>query len=113
MLSALTATTLNFGLSDDPVSTYGVLSLPGLILITIFTLVITFLVLDWTIALSMVGICIFCRVVIGQFMYLKGIKTSINSIAAAQYLTLILLMLDLLLAKSSFGFMSVLMVDGQ
>lgn len=106
MLSSFTATTLNFGSSDDPVSSFGTLGLKGLIAGTIISLVITFVVLDWQIALTMLGICLLCRVLIGQFMVVKGIKASTDMVCALQLITAILLMLELIFTNGYFTFIN-------
>lgn len=106
MLSSFTATTLNFGSSDDPVSSFGTLGLKGLIAGTIISLAITFVVLDWQIALTMLGICLLCRVLIGQFMVVKGIKASTDMVCALQLITAILLMLELIFTNGYFTFIN-------
>ena len=106
MLSSFTATTLNFGSSDDPVSSFGTLGLKGLIAGTIICLAITFAVLDWQIALTMLGICLLCRVLIGQFMVVKGIKASTDMVCALQLITAILLMLEIVFTNGYFTFIN-------
>ena len=106
MLSSFTATTLNFGSSDDPVSSFGTLGLKGLIAGTIISLAITFVVLDWQIALTMLGICLLCRVLIGQFIVVKGIKASTDMVCALQLITAILLMLELIFTNGYFTFIN-------
>lgn len=104
MLSALCATSINYGSNDDPVSSYGSLGLTGLISSVIICLGITFTFLDWQIALSMVGIIFFTRLIIGQFMYVKGISASCDIVCSIQLISMILLMLDLLLFGNSVSF---------
>ena len=106
MLAAFTAATLNYGHKDDPVSTYGSLSVRGLVINSIIVLALTFLILDWQIALSMIGICLFVRVSIGQFMYLKDLNAGIANVCAVNLITLILLMLDLTFAAKELPFIS-------
>ena len=106
MLSALCATSINYGGNDDPVSSYGSLGLLGLTLSVIFCVALTFLILEWQIALSMIGICAFTRLVLGQYIYAKGMNASIEIVCSVQLITMILLMLDLLFATHSFNFIS-------
>lgn len=106
MLAAFTAATLNYGHKDDPVSTYGSLSVTGLVINSIIVLALTFLILDWQIALSMIGICLFVRVSIGQFMYIKDLNAGIANVCAVNLITLILLMLDLTFAAKELPFIS-------
>lgn len=106
MLSALCATSINYGGNDDPVSSYGSLGLLGLTLSVLFCIALTFLILEWQIALSMIGICAFARLVLGQYIYAKGINASIEIVCGVQLITMILLMLDLLFASQSFNFIS-------
>lgn len=109
MLAAFTAATLNYGHKDDPVSTYGSLSLRGLVINSVIVLSVTFTVLDWQIALSMIGICLFARVSIGQYMYIKDLNAGIANVCAVKLITLILLMLDLTFASSELPFISALL----
>lgn len=106
MLSSFTATTLNFGSSDDPVSSFGTLGLKGLIADAVICLAITFVVLDWQIALTMLGICLLSRVLIGQFMLVKGIKASTDMVCALQLITAILLMLEIIFTNGYFTFVN-------
>ena len=106
VLSSFTATTLNFGSSDDPVSSFGTLGLKGLIADAVICLAITFVVLDWQIALTMLGICLLSRVLIGQFMLVKGIKASTDMICALQLITAILLMLEIIFTNGYFTFVN-------
>ncbi len=106
MLSALCATSINYGGNDDPVSSYGSLGLLGLTLSVIFCVALTFMILEWQIALSMIGICAFTRLVLGQYIYAKGMNASIEIVCSVQLITMILLMLDLLFASHSFNFIS-------
>ena len=109
MLAAFTAATLNYGHKDDPVSTYGSLSLRGLAINSVIVLAVTFVVLDWQIALSMIGICLFVRVSIGQYMYIKDLNAGIANVCAVKLITLILLMLDLTFAANDLPFISALL----
>lgn len=106
MLSSFTATTLNFGSSDDPVSSFGTLGLKGLIADAVICLAVTFVVLDWQIALTMLGICLLSRVLIGQFMLVKGIKASTDMVCALQIITAILLMLEIIFTNGYFTFVN-------
>lgn len=106
MISSFTATTLNFGSSDDPVSSFGTLGLKGLIADAVICLAITFVVLDWQIALTMLGICLLSRVLIGQFMLVKGIKASTDMVCALQLITAILLMLEIIFTNGYFTFVN-------
>lgn len=106
MISSFTATTLNFGSSDDPVSSFGALGLKGLISDAVICLAITFVVLDWQIALTMLGICLLSRVLIGQFMLVKGIKASTDMVCALQLITAILLMLEIIFTNGYFTFVN-------
>lgn len=106
VLSSFTATSLNFGSSDDPVSSFGTLGLKGLIADAVICLAITFVVLDWQIALTMLGICLLSRVLIGQFMLVKGIKASTDMICALQLITAILLMLEIIFTNGYFTFVN-------
>lgn len=106
MLSSFTATTLNFGSSDDPVSSFGTLGLKGLITDAVICLAITFVVLDWQIALTVLGICLLSRVLIGQFMLVKGIKASTDMVCALQLITAILLMLEIIFTNGYFTFVN-------
>ena len=106
MISSFTATTLNFGSSDDPVSSFGTLGLKGLISDAVICLAITFVVLDWQIALTMLGICLLSRVLIGQFMLVKGIKASTDMVCALQLITAILLMLEIIFTNGYFTFVN-------
>ncbi len=104
MLSALCASSINYGSNDDPVSSYGSLGLKGLVSSIIICIAVTFVVLDWQIAISMVGIVFLTRLVIGQFMYVKGISASCDIVCSIQLISMILLMLDLLLFGNSVSF---------
>ena len=106
MISSFTATTLNFGSSDYPVSSFGTLGLKGLISDAVICLAITFVVLDWQIALTMLGICLLSRVLIGQFMLVKGIKASTDMVCALQLITAILLMLEIIFTNGYFTFVN-------
>lgn len=106
MLSSFTATTLNFGSSDDPVSSFGALGLKGLISGTVICLAVTFTVLDWQIALTMLGICLLCRVLVGQFMDIKGIKAGTDMVCGLQLITSVLLMLELIFTAGYFTFIN-------
>lgn len=106
MLSALSGASLNFGGGDDPVSSFGTMSVKGLFLSFAVCIVITYLMLDWAIASSLVGISILSRVVIGQFMVVKGIKTSSETVLAAQFATLLLLMIDIIFASRHLAFVN-------
>lgn len=106
MLSALCATSINYGENDDPVSSYGSLGIVGLLMSLVFCVALTFLILEWQIALSMIGICAFTRLVLGQYIYAKGMNASIEIVCSVQMITMILLMLDLLFASQSFNFIS-------
>lgn len=110
MLSSFTATTLNFGSSDDPVSSFGTLGLKGLISGTVTCLAVTFTVLDWQIALTMLGICLLCRVLIGQFMDIKGIKAGTDMVCGLQLITSVLLMLELIFTAGYFVFINPVIV---
>ena len=109
MLAAFTAATLNYGHKDDPVSTYGSLSVRGLIINAVIVLAVTFTVLEWQIALSMIGICLFVRVSIGQYMYIKDLNAGIANVCAVELITLIFLMLDLTFAANDLPFISALL----
>ncbi|MGN0915268.1 MAG: hypothetical protein ACI4NE_02810 [Succinivibrio sp.] len=104
MLSAFSAATLNYGDNDDPVSSYGTLSLKGLLVNAVIVLAVIFALIQWQVALSMIGIALLCRVLVGQYMYLKGIRASISNVCGLQYLTLLLLMTDLLLTGINLSF---------
>ncbi|WP_202107693.1 hypothetical protein [Succinivibrio dextrinosolvens] len=106
MLSALCATSINYGENDDPVSSYGSLGLTGLLMSLVFCVAVTFMIVEWQIALSMIGICAFTRLVLGQYIYAKGINASIEVVCSVQLITMILLMLDLLFATQSFNFIA-------
>jgi len=106
MLSALCATSINYGENDDPVSSYGSLGLTGLLMSLVFCVAVTFMIVEWQIALSMIGICAFTRLVLGQYIYAKGINASIEIVCSVQLITMILLMLDLLFATQSFNFIA-------
>lgn len=101
MLSALAATSLNFGENDDPISSYGTLGGKALIGVSVFCLAITFIILDWQIAVSMIGICILSRVLVGQFLRAKSLSSSTSIVCATAAITLILLMIDLIFVGQS------------
>ena len=106
MLSALCATSINYGCNDDPVSSYGSLSLMGLIIIVIIGTAVTFTLLNFWVALSMIGICAFTRLVLGQYIYVKNISASCDVVCGVQIVTMLLLMLDLLFVSHSFEFLN-------
>ena len=72
----------------------------------VICLSITFVVLDWQIALTMLGICLLSRVLIGQFMLVKGIKASTDMVCALQLITAILLMLEIIFTNGYFTFVN-------
>ncbi|MGN1281404.1 MAG: hypothetical protein ACI4UM_05825 [Succinivibrio sp.] len=104
MLSALSGASLNFGGADDPVSSFGTMGIKGLVLSFIFSVGITYLFLDWAIASSLVGISILSRIVIGQIMIAKRLKSSSETVLAAQFITLCVLMVDIIFASGHIPF---------
>ncbi len=101
MLSAFAATTLNYGDNTDPENSFGSISTWQLILSLIFYFAVVLATLDYVVAISMLGIALFSRLVLGQYMYVKGLRASRENVLAVQLITCILLMLDLLFITKS------------
>lgn len=97
MLSAYTATTLNFALEDDPVDTYGSLSLKGLLISGLLCFVVLFLCLSFTMAISLIGSALLVRMIIGYYLNLHKARASRDLICGMQYITMLILLLDMLL----------------
>ncbi len=108
MLCGLVGTSMHLGVKDCPISSYGTLSGAGIIAASLFSLILTFLVLDWQIALSMIGICILSRVLLGQFVRLRRLSSSEDLVCGAALITLIMLMLDLCFVGKSLPILSAL-----
>ena len=108
LLCGLVGTSMHIGVKDCPISSYGTLSGAGIIAASLFSVLLTFLVLDWQIALSMIGICILSRVLLGQFVRLRRLSSSEDLVCGAALITLIMLMLDLCFAGKSLPILSAL-----
>lgn len=102
-LSAFTATSLNFGLNDDPVDSFGSLSLQGLLISGFITFVIVFLCLSFQLAISVIGIAILLRLIVGFYLNQNKACASRNIVCGMQYITMLLLLLDLLFLHLDVG----------
>jgi len=102
LLSALCATSFNYGSKYDPISSFGTISLTGLIFAIFCSLLVTFTILQWQVAFSMIGICALVRLLIGQYICNRNISASTHIICAVQFITMFLLMLDLLIVSHAF-----------
>lgn len=101
MLSAFAGATLNYGDNTDPENSFGSISTLQLLFSLVFYFAVVLVTLDYVVAISMLGIALFSRLVLGQYMYVKGLRASRENVLAVQLITCILLMLDLLFISKS------------
>lgn len=98
MLASAASCSLEYGLTDDPVDSFGSITPMGLIFTSICSLIVVFLVIPPLVAISMCGIAILMRLIFGAFFERRSIMIS-RSIVCGMYLNvLIVLMLYLILA---------------
>ncbi len=97
MLSAYTATTLNFALDGDPVDSYGSLSLKGLLISGGICFIVLFLCLSFALAISLIGVSLLVRMIIGFYLNLHKARASRDIICGMQYLTMLVLFMDMLI----------------
>lgn len=97
MLSALAATSINFGAEPDPVDSYGVLKPAGLLFAAILTLVVVYLCIEPYLATSMCGVALFLRVILGYFINRHNGRASRDMVCGIQLLTMLALLAALLL----------------
>ena len=103
MLSAYTATTLNFSLDGDPVDSYGSLSLRGLLIAGGICLIVSFLFLSAALVISLIGVSLLIRMIIGFYLHMHKARVSRDIICATQYITMLVLLMDMLLMHLKFS----------
>ena len=100
MVSACAATSLNYGLRQNPIDFYGSLSLSGLLFCMLLTAVTTYAVLNPYMATSVLGIAMLIRVLCGQLLYLSHARASKKLVGGILYLVLICVFADILIFSS-------------
>ncbi|MBO8416651.1 MAG: hypothetical protein IAB19_09745 [Proteobacteria bacterium] len=96
MVSACFASSLSFDLKQDPVDSFGTMSLKGMIFSAILVAAASFLVLKPTVACSLVGLSLLLRLLIGQYLLKNNIMASRLTICAVQLLLFIAILFDLM-----------------
>ncbi len=97
MISACAASTLCFDIRQDPVDSFGTMSIKGLICCIVLVTAVSFVTLSVAAACSVVGLCLLLRLVLGQYFIRHNILASRPMICAVQLLLLIALLFDLML----------------
>lgn len=103
MLSAYTATSMNFSLDGDPVDSYGALSLKGLLVAGGICLIILALSFSVALVISLIGISLLIRMIIGFYLHMHKARVSRDIICATQYITMLTLLMDMLLLHLKFN----------
>lgn len=103
MLSAYTATTLNFSIDGDPVDSYGALSLKGLIIAGGICLIILLLFISVTLVISLIGAALLIRMILGFYLHMHKVRVSRDIICGTQYITMLILLMDMLLLHLKFN----------
>ena len=96
MIASASAVSLCLDVPQDPVDSYGTLTIKGFILSLILAIVPAFLVFELTIAASVLGIALFFRVIIGQYLINHGQHASRLYISATRHIIMQAIMLDLI-----------------
>ena len=97
LLSSYAACTLNFGLRPDPMDNFGHMSLASVIVSGIVCIAATFVIFAPYMALSLSGIALLVRLIIGHFMLSRGMFASRNAVCGVQFMILLLLLIDILI----------------
>lgn len=100
MVSACAATSLNYGMRQNPIDFYGSLSLGGLLFCMLITAAVTYAVLNPFMATSVLGTALLVRSLAGQMLYLAHARASKNLVGGMLYLVLILVLADILIFSS-------------
>lgn len=96
MVSACFASSLSFDLKQDPVDSFGTMSLKGMIFSAILVVAASFLVLKPAVACSLVGLSLLLRLLIGQYLLKNNIMASRLTICGVQLLLFIAILFDLM-----------------
>lgn len=107
MLSGSVSATLAFDLQQDPVDSCGTMTLRGLIVSILLSVIPALLLLQFDVALSVLGLALLMRIIIGHLYRVKHAMASRLNICAAQFVLLLFLLFDVLL----FGLHDVLLSD--
>lgn len=96
MVSACAASTLCFDIKQDPVDSFGTMSIKGLIFCIVMVTAVCFLTLKVEAACSVVGLSLLLRLILGQYFTRHNILASRPMICAVQLLLLIAVLFDLM-----------------
>lgn len=101
MLSACFASTLAFDLKQDPVDSFGTMSVKGVLFCTVLILFFSLLTLKLYAACSVAGLGLLLRLIIGHIYLKHNVTASRQMICAAQFIIMLMLLFDLLLLSRS------------
>ncbi len=97
MLSAAFASSLSFDIKQDPVDSFGTMSLKGVLCLALIVCIFTMLIFKLTVACSILGLALLLRLIIGYYFNRHNVLASRQHICAAQLIIMLALMFDLLL----------------
>ncbi len=92
MLASLAACSLQYGLTDDPVDSFGSLTIQGLIFAVICVVSVIFLIIPPLPAVSMCGLALLLRLALGFYFEHRSIMIS-RAVVCGMYLTVLLILL--------------------
>lgn len=92
MLASLAACSLQYGLTDDPVDSFGSLTMQGLIFAVICVVSVIFLIIPPLPAVSMCGLALLLRLALGFYFEHRSIMIS-RAVVCGMYLTVLLILL--------------------
>lgn len=102
MLSASFAVSIILTLPQDPVNSLGTMTIGGMVIILIITLIIGFLLINPIVMVSLIGTGLFIRLVIGYFLYLNHVRASRDLIIATVQISIIAMLLNLACVGESY-----------
>ena len=98
MLAALSACSLEIGQTSDPVDSFGMLTVKGLVFAAVITLAVVFSVFPPLVAISLSGLALFMRLLLGFYLQRKGIMISRSIVCGMHLSVLIVLLIYIIIA---------------
>ncbi len=92
MLAALSGCSLEIGQTSDPVDSFGMITIKGLVFATVITLAVVFYVFPPLVAISLTGLALLLRLLLGLYLQKKGIMIS-RAIVCGMHLTVLIILL--------------------
>ncbi len=98
MLAALSACSLEIGQTSDPVDSFGMLTIKGLVFATVLTLAVVFYVFPLLVAITLTGLALLMRLMLGLYLQRKGIMISRSIVCGMHLSVLIILLIYIIIA---------------